>query len=531
MSMTENYLKCLLDKCMYPEPTDNVQMIQTHASWLFITDNHVYKFKKPINLGFLDFSTLDRRRFYCNEEIRLNRRLCPDIYLELTELRETSKGVTLSPNDGIIIDYAVKMKRLPADGMLDILLNNNTITTDIINKIIRTIAKFHMSIKPLQSIPWNDCDNLIKFNWKENFKQAAIIDRSIISKSDINTIKSWIISFMDENTEIIQQRFNQGFFKECHGDIHLENICLMNNKIYIFDCIEFNERFRFCDTASDLAFLLMDLDFHNRHDLSERVFKSYKKITNDFIDDNLIIFYKIYRAFVRGKVESLKSSNYNISESDRNLAHKKSVDYFRLARGYIEQLKCQKKLIITCGLMGSGKSFIADKLAFELGIKKISSDVLRKHLFCNDKKTNVFVSYKNHIYSAINNAIVYSKLKKIAHNELSKGNSIIIDACFPDKKTREKFRKLSLNHNYTLAIIWVTCPEQINRQRLSKRHISGHSISDGRLDLFDLQKKDFQKPDFSEGTIISAPSNKPISKICNDIYYKLFDTEYTKHKI
>ena len=141
----------------------------------------------------------------------------------------------------------------------------------------------------------------------ENFKQAAIIDRSIISKSDINTIKSWIISFMGENTEIIQQRFNQGFFKECHGDIHLENICLMNNKIYIFDCIEFNERFRFCDTASDLAFLLMDLDFHNRHDLSERVFKSYKKITNDFIDDNLIIFYKIYRAFVRGKVESLKS--------------------------------------------------------------------------------------------------------------------------------------------------------------------------------------------------------------------------------
>lgn len=376
--MKQQFLKSLLKPDAYPEPANSVRLLQTHVSFLFITDNFVYKIKKPVDFGFLNFTTIDRRRFYCNEEVRLNRRLCPEIYLGVVELRESASGATFR-GEGNVIDYAVKMKRLPEERMLDRMLAEGKVTESDIRKIARVIAIFHLNAEHGGTIDENGGIAGIRRNWEENFRQIAEFVNISLAKMDLELIKKWVETFMTANEALFAERVTRGFIRDCDGDIHLENICLTSS-ICIFDCIEFNDCFRYIDTAADIAFLLMDLDYHDKSAFSAVFLDEYAAVTGDLEFMRLLDFYKIYRAVVRGKVESLKLFDPDIPEAEKISARDKARRYFRLARGYVIRQGRPPTLIITCGMMGSGKSAIASALAFEMGMEITSSDAVRKEL-------------------------------------------------------------------------------------------------------------------------------------------------------
>lgn len=518
--MIRTILKSLLKPEAYPEPTHSVEMLQTHVSWIFLTDTHAYKVKKPVDFGFLNFSTIDRRRFYCNEEVRLNRRLCPDIYEGVVELRATPGGAAFF-GTGQIIDYAVRMKRLPADRMLEELVENNEASSTDIQDVARAIALFHRNAATSPAISEYGRLDRIMFNWEENLEQMAPFADTTLPGPDRETIRAWVTAFANENRELFSRRVDEGFIRECDGDIHLENICLTDGRVCIFDCIEFNDRFRYCDTAADVAFLLMDLDFHGRHDLAGDAISAYLETSGDGGMTALIDFYKVYRAFVRGKVESFRMNDSGIDQQERERSRDKAVKYFRLARGYIERRGMGQTLFITCGLMGSGKSVLADRLAFELGIACFNSDVTRKRLAGIPPGTPVPESYAMGLYSRQKSAATYSELLRLVEAELAAGRSVIADASFMRKADRTRFASLAKRRGVAFVVLHAICTEPEKRRRLVERSMSGRSVSDGRVELLEKQRQKFEPPAMEEGLLIEIDTTgSPVSPT-NVIYGRL----------
>ena len=519
-TMIQNILESLLKPEAYPEPTHSVELLQTHVSWIFLTDKHAFKLKKPVNFGFLNFSTIDLRRFYCNEEVRLNRRLCPDIYEGVVEIRETSGNAAFHGN-GTVIDYAVKMKRLPDDLMLDNLVNNNRISGAEIQKVSRTIANFHLNAPTSPAIAEFGQLDQIMFNWQENFEQMIPFEETTLSEVERNRIKRWVSSFTAENAELFKRRIDEGFIRECDGDIHLENICMMDDRVCIFDCIEFNERFRYCDTAADVAFLLMDLDFHGRRDLASEALTTYLETSGDTSMMALIDYYKLYRAFVRGKVESLHMIDRCIGIQEQECARTKAIRYFRLALGYIERSRLRPTLFITCGHMGSGKSTLANLLSFELGIASFDSDIVRKKMAGISTDTPVFHAYGEGLYTSQVNVSAYAELFRLAETELAAGRSVIIDASFKRKEDRSCFAALARYHTASFTILYVTCNEMETRRRLAERTASGRSVSDGRAELLERQQQEFEAPTMEEGVLIPLAADSSPESLASAIYGRL----------
>jgi aminoglycoside phosphotransferase family enzyme/predicted kinase len=503
----------------YPVQTRSVELIQTHISWLFLTDTHVFKLKKPVNFGFLDFSTLDLRRFYCYEELRLNRRLCPDIYEQVIELRKTATGAAFV-GDGDVIEYAVMMKRLPADRMLDRLVDSGTISLEEIRIIAREISTFHSNALTSPYISGFGSLEQIRSNWRENFEQALPFRISTLPSEVCETIHSYVDEFTDSQRVLFTERIETGYIRECDGDIHLGNICLLNATAYIFDCIEFNERFRFSDTAADLAFLLMDLEYHGRPDLADAALSAYITASGDTTLAKLITFYKVYRAFIRGKVESLQLLDTGIDQEARAVAEKRGIRYFRLAQGYCMRSQLHPTLFITCGTMGCGKSTLVKQLAFELGLASFNSDVVRKQLAGVPAETPVPVSFGDGLYSKEMSRNTYRQLERLADNELASGHSVVIDAGFGNRAERAEFARLAESHHAEFVILFVQCDTDEQQRRLRERTSRGGSVSDGRVELLDQQKRVFAPPDNSEGTIISCSTCVASSEHTLDAIYE-----------
>jgi len=518
--MTTNILKSLMHPSAYPVFTGTVELIQTHVSWIFLTDTHAFKLKKPVNFGFLDFSTVDLRHFFCLEELRLNRRLSPDIYEAVVKLREAPEGAAFH-GSGTIIDYAVMMKRLPADRMLDRLVDSGEATPEDMKNVASVIGRFHSEAETSPYISAFGSIEQILFNWLENFEQLLQFTKTTIPVDDLEVIKSWVATFTESNRQLFTRRVENGFIRECDGDLHLENICLVGDTPYIFDCIEFNERFRFCDTAADIAFLLMDLDFHNRSDLSEVVISSYLAESGDLELTELIDFYKVYRAVVRGKVESFRLNDDGISSEDKHLAERRAISYFRLARGYIERVRLPPTLFITCGTTGCGKSTLAGELSFELGIKSINSDFIRKKIARIPPETAVHEDYRQGLYADSVSENTYRELERMAGDELARGNSVIVDAGFRNASGRGRFAALAAKQHARFIILSLSCDEREQQKRLVTRSAEGASVSDGRIELLEQQKSDFERPAKGEGWIIDVDSNLSPERLTGVIYREL----------
>lgn len=334
MSLLAEIVTALLSPEAYPEKPAKVEMVQTQMSFAFLTDEHVYKVKKPVNLGYLDYTTLDKRQFYCQREVRLNRRLCPDVYLGMVPITRRKKEISIA-GDGKVIEYAVKMRRLPQDRMLDTLLSQNRVPPGAITDIARKLVGFHQKAESNAVISAFGSLDIVIQNNKENFTQTEkYIDR-VIPRPQFEHLKEYTQITMVTKKTPFRRRVAEGRIRDCHGDLHAAHICLEDG-IQIYDCIEFNDRFRYCDVTSEIAFLAMDLDHHGRTDLSRAFVDAYLNMSRDEEIRELLNFYKCYRACVRGKVNCFQLDDPNIPDEEKEKILTTARGYFDLAESYIE---------------------------------------------------------------------------------------------------------------------------------------------------------------------------------------------------
>ena len=328
-------VEALMKPEAYDEEPSRIELIQTHISFVFLTRNFVYKVKKAVDLGFLDFTTLEKRRFFCEKELELNRRLCGDMYLEVVPINRSS--VFKIKGEGETVEYAVKMKRLPQEKMMNQLLEENRVDSKLVERIAKILADFHSKAETNRRISKFGSLAIIETNWKENFEQTREFVGKTISMKDFKLVRERIDDFMKRNVSFLEKRVAEGRVRDCHGDVHSGNI-FVTDRIYIFDAIEFNERFRYSDVASDIAFLAMDLDFKERTDLSNFFVNRYVRYSEDQGLTRLLPFYKCYRAYVRGKVISFKLKDPSVGSEEKSAAMEEAKAYFKLASTYAKIL-------------------------------------------------------------------------------------------------------------------------------------------------------------------------------------------------
>lgn len=333
--MTKRIEEDLIKPSAYPEPTKKVELLQTHISFIFIAEEFVYKIKKPVNFGFLDFSTLEKRKYYCEQEVELNKRLSPDVYLGVVRITDED-GSLLIEGKGDVVEYGVKMKKIPMDKLMEKILAEGKLTPDMVKKAAKKIAEFHENAATSPEIEKFGSKEVIKTNTDENFAQTQDYMGKTVTKTQFERIKKYTSDFYKSKKNLINKRIAEHRIKDCHGDLHMQHICF-TEPIIIFDCIEFNNRFRYSDTAADIAFLAMDLDFHEREDLSRTLISAYIEHSKDTGIHDMLNFYKIYRAYVRGKVIGFQLDDPGISSEEKKKAKEKAKKYFALADRYVKE--------------------------------------------------------------------------------------------------------------------------------------------------------------------------------------------------
>jgi aminoglycoside phosphotransferase family enzyme len=326
-------VQALLKPEIYPHKPNRVELVQTQMSFLFLAGDYVYKVKKPVDLGYLDYTTLEKRLFFCQQELELNRRLCPEIYLEVVPIVSRQGQIRLDGR-GEIIEYAVKMRQLPGERMMDKLLPQDKVTEEMVVRIAEKLAEFHGKARTSPEINAYGKPDAIMVNTEENFIQTEKYVDISIPFLKYHYIKDYTNDFIKKNKSLFDKRIKEGRIRDCHGDLHAAHVCLSNG-IYIYDCIEFNDRFRYGDVASEVAFLAMDLDRYKRADLSQAFVNAYARLSQDKEMLQLLNFYKCYRAYVRGKVSSFMLDDPHISEEEKTSALAAARKYFELAGSYI----------------------------------------------------------------------------------------------------------------------------------------------------------------------------------------------------
>jgi len=319
----------------YDEPVKKIRLMQTHISWIFLTGRYAYKVKKPVNFSFCNFSTLPKRKFFCNREFEINRQFS-DMYLKVVPINQFNGRIKIN-GKGKTIEYAVKMKELPQEKIMSRLLEKNKISRQTIEKIAGIVSKFHMKLRQNKEIKKYGSVRIIRYNFNENFNQVRKFIGITIAKEKFDFIKRKIDDFIKDNKKLFQKRILDRKIKECHGDLHSGNIFVLD-KIYIFDAIDFNDRLRCGDVTKDIAFFTMDLDFHKRDDLAEIFLNKYLAHISDVEMLKLLPFYQCYYAFVRGKVIGLKSIDIQIPKKEKQESIELARKYFDLASEYAAKL-------------------------------------------------------------------------------------------------------------------------------------------------------------------------------------------------
>jgi aminoglycoside phosphotransferase family enzyme len=333
VSVLPSTVGALLKSRAYPHKPPKIELVQTQMSFIFLTGEYVYKIKKPVNLGYLDYTTLEKRHFFCHQELELNRRLCPDAYLAVVPIVEEKSGLCIEGR-GKAIEYAVKMKQLPQDRMMDVLLPRGQVTLEMVARVAEKLVGFHQKAETNQEIAAFGRLDVIRHNCDENFAQTEKYIGTSITTEEYRHIKDYTNNFIDSNAGLFDKRVGEGRIRDCHGDLHAAHVCFTDD-ICIYDCIEFNDRFRYSDVASEIAFLAMDLDRYQQAGLSRHLVNTYVGLSHDEGLLKLLDFYKCYRAYVRGKVESFKLDDPYIPEEEKARVLTAAQRYFELAVSYV----------------------------------------------------------------------------------------------------------------------------------------------------------------------------------------------------
>jgi uncharacterized protein len=488
-------LQALRDPMIYPEPTTTVEVRETHISVVFLTDQYVYKLKKPLDLGFLNYSTLAQRYFYCQQELVLNRRLSPDVYLEVVALRHNGQHYTFAA-DGAVVEYALKMRRLPADCTLASRLTHGAVFPPDLDALAQRLVAFHCTHTPPGPPGRFGTLAQVRHDWQENFAQTTTCVGHTLSQTTYTQIQQAVTAFTTQHAAWFTQRLQDGRIRDCHGDLRAEHIYLENGQIHIIDCIEFNTRFRFIDVASEVAFLAMDLDHLGFPAMAQTFVRAYVQHAGDVTLYRLLDFYRCYRAYVRGKVAGMRLQEAPPREEGQGLQHE-AEGYFNLAERYAARLT-RPLLLITTGLIGSGKSSVATGVAAALDLPVFSSDRVRKEQAGLAPETPQRVAYGTGIYSTAGNQRTYNALADLARQALVQGQSVLLDASFARQAERQRIATLAQAAGADFFVLVCHAPETVLRQRLEQREHAPGAISDGRRDILPQFLHDYEPVQTSE---------------------------------
>ncbi|MEL7833714.1 AAA family ATPase [Fodinibius sp. N2] len=508
----------------YAHSPDSVTHVQTHISHVFIASPYVYKCKKSVDFGFLDYSSLEKRRKFCDREVELNRRLSDGIYLGVAAIVKDGDSYQLTDEkaaDDKVVEYAVKMKQLPEEYFLHSYLEQDTLSKKHLDRVADKLADFYLSQQPDEEILQYGEIESIKVNTDENFEQTRDFVDETIAENAYKAIQYFTNQYFEKRGGLFERRVAQKRIVDGHGDLHLEHIHITPDSVQIYDCIEFNDRFRYGDLAVDLAFLAMDLDFNDRWS-DERYFIDQMAEKLDDPDlPKIIDFYKCYRAYVKGKVKSLQSGEPEVPKKDRQRARQTAQQYFDLSLRYA-LLGSRPSAIIFMGKVGTGKSTLARHLHKKLSIEYFSTDEIRKRLAGLPLEERTPSTKRDTLYSEKMSEQTYQQLLDKAESNIRAGKSIILDATFSSRSSREKLIKKLTSLNVQLLFVEAQAPENIIKQRLKARENQDDVISDARIEDFDKLDRRYEPPAELEGKqLVEVATDRDLTNTIEQLYRAL----------
>ena len=479
--MSQSLIAALQNPALYPHPVDGFKVIETHISWVVLTGPFAYKVKKPMNFGFLDFTTLEARGHFCAEELRLNQRLTQDLYLEVLPITGSAEAPQLG-GEGPIIEYALKMRQFGQDGLLSTLQANGELTPAHIDQLADQIARFHLDAPRVPAEHEAGTPDSVMAPVRQNFEQIRPFLSDKADLLQLDALLAWAESSFERLKPLFAQRKAEGFIRECHGDIHLGNATVIDGRVVIFDCIEFNEPFRFTDVYADTAFLAMDLEDRGLKCLARRFISQYLELTGDYQGLELLNFYKAYRALVRAKV-ALFSMPADATAVQRATTLRQYRNYANLAESY--STIPSRFMAITSGVSAVGKSHVAMRLVEALGAIRLRSDVERKRLFGDQTVEN---DVQAGIYSADASAATYARLHDIADVILHAGFPVVVDATYLKHAQRDSAAKVAEATGAPFLILDCNAPQAVIESWLALRQADKKDPSDATLAVIEAQQ-------------------------------------------
>jgi aminoglycoside phosphotransferase family enzyme/predicted kinase len=461
----------------YPHPVTTIEERETHISKVFLTGDYAYKIKKSVNLDFLDFTNLKKRHHFCRQEVILNRRLAHSVYLGIVAITVKNDRYYIN-GPGEIVEYAVKMRQLPENLSLLRLVRRGELNDDSIDELARVLAKFHLQAHTAQTVNAIGSWQTVWTNTEENFRQTERFVGDLLDDHMFQIIRAATLAFLIRSKILFERRIAKKKIRDCHGDLRTGHIYL-SDRIQIIDCIEFNDRFRYADVTSDLAYLAMDLDYEGYPQISQHLINSYLEYTKDEEMLVLLDFYKCYRAYVRVKVNCFRLLENDLETNKRAKLYRETHRYMNLAYRYAVQFT-RPTIWVVCGLPASGKTTIAKELAKILNVKLLQSDVLRKKLFSLQPLDHRDLPFGEGIYSKEATSLTYGKLLLLAQEELEKSRSIILDATYGSQHHRDEVIRLARDLDANIIFFECIAPYQILKKRLSERE-AATTASDARL--------------------------------------------------
>ena len=487
-------IRALQNPAIYPHPVDQIELMETHISWVLLAGDYVYKIKKPVDLGFVDFSTLEKRRHFCQEELRLNQRHAADLYIDVVSLGGQEDSPIFDAEKDVI-EYAVRMHRFDSGQEFDRLLDDGRLENDHVRALARQLADLHEQAEVAKS----DSDFGSFHQVAEPMRDNLDVLNRLLPESEqarIETLRAWTESALETCEPLIHRRLANGFVRECHGDAHLGNVTIFNGRVRLFDCIEFSEQLRWIDVMNDLAFTVMDLHDRGASELAWLLLDEYLSRTGDFKGLGLLRLYAVYRALVRAKVLALQLKDRELAEHKQQQIAGEIRDYLALAERLISPDPPQ--LVVTLGVSGSGKSWMAKRLLQSCGMIRLRSDVERKRLFELAADADSGSSLAGGIYSDGATEKTYTHLLDTARIVLEYGYPVIVDATFIEKVRRDAFRQLAGDMNVPFRLLYCLADEKVLRQRIQARNAKGEDPSEAGLEVLSRQMKSFEPPGADE---------------------------------
>jgi aminoglycoside phosphotransferase family enzyme/predicted kinase len=474
----------LLDPSCYPHPARRIRLLETHISWVLLTGDYAYKVKKPVDLGFVDFTTLGKRRHACAEEVRLNRRLAPGLYLDVVAIRGTPRSPRIGGR-GPVLDYAVRMRQFPQEALASRALAAAGFGAAETDALADLIVGFHGAAAAAPPGDRFGSPRAVLASARQNFRQMLALAKVPGDLETLRSLRDWTEREHERRRDAFEMRKAAGFVRECHGDLHLGNIVLIDGRPLPFDCIEFNDELRFIDAMSEVAFLAMDLADRGREDLAWRFVNRYLEATGDYDGVAVLRYYLVYRALVRAKVHLMRSVQARIAPRERERLARAFRGYLRLARRFAAPPRAA--VVIAHGLSGSGKTTATQPLVEDLGAVRLRSDIERKRMHGLAPLATSASQVGRGIYSRAANAAAYRRLAGLARDIVRAGFPVVVDAAFLRRSEREAFRALAEELDVPYLILNFRAPLAILRERVAARRAGGKDASEADVAVLERQ--------------------------------------------